>query len=286
MFRLNLDKVQEGGMIIGRGGNGGVYPYGDPQTSNWVVKIIHTISLIHFLRALSEIILGLSCDHFAIVPTVGFNWKQVTFHAEQSQFKIYIKMARMQQNLRTFIGKKRQNLSLKEIVKIFYALASALDYLHQRRIAHRDIKPNNILLDHQNNVFLSDVGSAIRVHEDEKSYTVSIAEGTLQYEPPEIAKFKGKVHKKAFFKGDIWSFGLTLLQLCSLDLKTFSDKEEDKKDQINRMLKQIEVIYNKSLANVLRKLVEWDPEERPFAHDVCKYLKNNFSHLLVNLIDT
>ena len=56
---------------------------------------------------------------------------------------------------------KGTRLSLEHIVHYVKQIASALDYAHQQRVIHRDVKPENMLLTANNEVMLSDFGISV-----------------------------------------------------------------------------------------------------------------------------
>ena len=55
-------------------------------------------------------------------------------------------------------------LALKQIIPFIKQAASALDYAHQQKLIHRDVKPANMLLGQQKQLLLSDFGLALLIH--------------------------------------------------------------------------------------------------------------------------
>ncbi len=91
-------------------------------------------------------------------------------------------------------------------------VASALDFAHRNEVIHRDIKPDNILLDEDGNAYLADFGIA-------KDLTASIAQqqtgadavvGSLDYLSPEQARCEPVTPRT-----DIYSLGVTLYEMIT-----------------------------------------------------------------------
>eukprot|EP00271_Cylindrocystis_brebissonii_P013221 TRINITY_DN328_c0_g1_i3.p1 TRINITY_DN328_c0_g1~~TRINITY_DN328_c0_g1_i3.p1 ORF type:complete len:581 (+),score=98.28 TRINITY_DN328_c0_g1_i3:367-2109(+) len=124
----------------------------------------------------------------------------------------------------------------QEVISVALQLGSALQFLHQQGIVHRDVKPANILLDAQGGVHLSDFGLAAYTAKLEKH---SIANwkggagkptggfhkknmvGTLQYMAAEV--LKREVHSD---KSDVYSFAVTINELAT-GVFPYSDRLTD-----------------------------------------------------------
>ncbi|CAL8096350.1 unnamed protein product [Calicophoron daubneyi] len=106
---------------------------------------------------------------------------------------------------------KNEYFSEKRVWHIFIQLALALRYLHlDKKILHRDLSSNNIMIDEGDKVTITDFGLARQKHWDSSKMLSSV--GTLVYSCPEI------VQSLPYGEGaDIWSLGCVLYQMCAHD---------------------------------------------------------------------
>eukprot|EP01067_Filipodium_phascolosomae_P008650 Filipodium_phascolosomae@DN7432_c0_g1_i1.p1 len=93
------------------------------------------------------------------------------------------------------------------VAHILHETALALQYLHENQQIHRDVKAGNILLTNEGDVFLSDFGVAASL-KDEQTRTTFV--GTPCWMAPEVL-----VQSPYNHKADVWSFGITALQLAN-----------------------------------------------------------------------
>ncbi|KAL2896385.1 CBL-interacting serine/threonine-protein kinase 6 [Bienertia sinuspersici] len=96
----------------------------------------------------------------------------------------------------------------------FRQLISAVDYCHSRGVFHRDLKLENLLLDQDDNIKVTDFGlSAFFDDESDQQMLLRTSCGTPHYVAPEVVSKKGAGYDGA--KADIWSCGVILFVLMA-----------------------------------------------------------------------
>jgi len=283
MFTFKADKLNTD-EILGEGSHGKIYAYQKtPQDVKWVVKHIHASDTNSLLKIFPEIVLGFACDHPAVLPVRGYHIEKRP--GKLKDFEVYIKLPRMKLTLQEKIKeRKRSNkpFSEKEIVTAFYTIACGIEYLHNRRIVHGDIKPSNVLLDEKGAIKLSDAGIAKFIADDETMYTASDNGGTIQYLAPELLVQGQQIKKKDLYKADAWSLGVTMLRLCLLEnnILNASMSQSKLEGSIRELLQRVEGLYNSDLTNSLRGLLEYDCTQRDSIDKVRDRLENNYCEIL------
>uniref|UniRef100_A0A4W5N125 Serine/threonine kinase 32A n=1 Tax=Hucho hucho TaxID=62062 RepID=A0A4W5N125_9TELE len=106
----------------------------------------------------------------------------------------------------------QQNVHFSEsTVKLYVCeIALALGYLRSKRIIHRDIKPDNILLDEHGHCHLTDFNIAAIVKDDLRATSIA---GTKPYMAPELFQPHEGIHPGYSFSVDWWSLGVTAYEL-------------------------------------------------------------------------
>ena len=188
-----------------------------------------------------------------------------TFETEKY---VFIVMEYICADLLSFI-RKREKLSENISKIIFKQIIEGLKYINKKKIVHRDIKLDNILIDLDNTVKICDFGVSKRISEDELMIDHC---GTPGYISPEIYKNKGYEG----FQCDIWSAGVTLYYMLSGNqpFRAYSIKEMEIK-VIKGEFEEIKDISNEA-NDLIKKMLVVDPEKRIKINEILNHpwLKN------------
>ncbi|NXF38959.1 ST32B kinase, partial [Nyctibius bracteatus] len=158
----------------------------------------------------------------------------------------------------------QQNVHFNEgTVKLYICeLALSLDYLQKYHIIHRDIKPDNILLDEHGHVHITDFNIATIVKGSEKASSMA---GTKPYMAPEVFQAFMDGGPGYSYPVDWWSLGITAYELLR-GWRPYEIHSATPIDEILNMFKIERVHYSsawcKGMISLLKKLLTKDPECR------------------------
>ncbi|XP_024849398.1 serine/threonine-protein kinase 32B isoform X1 [Bos indicus] len=158
----------------------------------------------------------------------------------------------------------QQNVHFTEgDVKLYICeLALALEYLQRYHIIHRDIKPDNILLDEHGHVHITDFNIATVVKGAEKASSMA---GTKPYMAPEVFQVYVDGGPGYSYPVDWWSLGVTAYELLR-GWRPYEIHSATPIDEILNMFKVERVHYSstwcKGMVALLKKLLTKDPESR------------------------
>ena len=126
-------------------------------------------------------------------------------------------------------------LKEKDACRLFAQLVSGVWYIHQRKIVHRDLKLENLLLDRNRNVIITDFGFANRF-EHRSDDLMQTSCGSPCYAAPELVISEGAYVGSAV---DIWSCGVILYAMLAGYLPFDDDPANPDGDNINLLYKYI-----------------------------------------------
>ncbi|KAH6808915.1 Protein kinase superfamily protein [Perilla frutescens var. frutescens] len=171
--------------------------------------------------------------------------------------------------LKNYLYKNRKKkLAFKVVVQLALDLARGLSYLHSKKIVHRDVKAENMLLDPQRTLKIADFGVARVEAQNPKDMTGET--GTLGYMAPEV--LDGKPYNR---KCDVYSFGVCLWETycCDLPYSDLSFAEVSHAVVRQNLRPEIPRCCPSSLANIMKRCWDANPEKRPEMDEVVRLLE-------------
>ncbi len=206
MIKIDFNKVDWDSPIAHE-----VYPYG----REWVIKRVLARYTVDLIRSFEEIVLSFRLKHANILPLKGY------FIFSTREHMIYLKYPRMKESLQDYI-KKNKFIEVENINQWFYQIICAVEYMHEQGITHRDIKHANILLDSDSQIKLAGLGISTYLGDEVRKM---ISENdAMKCMAPEVKNDSAKIN---WFKADVWSLGIVLLELYSTSKKDLNYRSDD-----------------------------------------------------------
>nr|KAG5714102.1 hypothetical protein BaRGS_020430 [Batillaria attramentaria] len=202
----------------------------------------------------------------------------VEFHSYfEDDVNVYIVLENCSRKSLVHVLKHRKCLTEPEVRYYMQQLVEGVQYVHNRRIIHRDLKLGNMLLNENMDLKLADFGLATRVDfEGERKMTVC---GTPNYIAPEVLQKKG--HS---FEADIWAVGCTMYALLvgRPPFETTTLKETYLRITENSYVLPPHI--TPSARNLIRRCLNSSPHSRPTLRDImadefftCGYMPRTLS---------
>lgn len=192
----DMDILEE----LGRGGMGIVYKAREKSTGRVVaLKLIMTGTEAQSKRFLREARANVQLNHPHILPVYANGQEQSYSYLTMK----YIQGMTFSESL------TRQEIALDKKLEILSKVCHALQHAHDNNILHRDVKPSNILLDEQNEPYLSDFGLAKFLDQLSSLTQSGQTVGTPFYMSPEQVAAERRNITPAT---DIYSMGVVLYE--------------------------------------------------------------------------
>ncbi|XP_057800993.1 serine/threonine-protein kinase STY13-like isoform X2 [Salvia miltiorrhiza] len=166
------------------------------------------------------------------------------------------------------IRNSKKKLAFKIVVQLALDLARGLSYLHSKKIVHRDVKTENMLLDANRTLKIADFGVARVEAQNPRDMTGNT--GTLGYMAPEV--LDGKPYNR---KCDVYSFGICLWEIyCSnMPYPNLSFAEVSAAVVQQNLRPEIPRCCPTPFANIMRRCWDAKPENRPEMEEVVRMLE-------------
>lgn len=171
--------------------------------------------------------------------------------------------------LKNFLIKnRRRKLAFKVVIQLALDLARGLSYLHSKKIVHRDVKTENMLLDKNRTLKIADFGVA-RV-EASNPNDMTGETGTLGYMAPEV--LNGNPYNR---KCDVYSFGICMWEIycCDMPYPDLSFSEVTSAVVRQNLRPEIPRCCPSSIANVMKRCWDANPDKRPEMDEVVSMIE-------------
>lgn len=195
----------------------------------------------------NEIRIFRSLKHEHIVPFIDY-------FMDSDYYVILMDLC--EKNMYDLLKEKGGKLNEKESILWCRQLLSALTYLHDNRVLHRDVKPENLLIKGEN-LLLGDFGLSYKL--TYKSEKVTTLCGTPNYVAPEVLNMEPYT-----FSCDIWSFGVVFFELLTGHLPFTGEDEKTTFSNIRKVVYTFptSVIISDKTKDLIRKIFVKDIDER------------------------
>lgn len=159
-----------------------------------------------------------------------------------------------------------EKLPALQVLDLLIEITKGLEYIHANNLIHRDIKPDNIMIDHDGNLKIADLGIALDANEGETNDSTEEGQrrivGTPHYISPEQVRGKG-----IDARSDIYSLGATAFHMLTGETPFEGNTSKDiiKKHVVEEprfvsdMNPDVPIIVSELVSRMMSK----KPEDRP-----------------------
>jgi hypothetical protein len=278
---LNMNEIKIMNMI-GKGSYGNIYQVEEVKTNQKLAmkkliadgpdelqKFKNNIALYNSFNLLGK------NSNKNILPYFKYLIKKLDI----TTYSIYITMPLAECDWHKLITDKKNIQSEKVLHKFLKCLAIAGSFLQKSNVAHRDIKPQNVLITKQNEIFLTDFDEAINVKTAIGIYDIR---GSEAYMSPILEKnliLGQKKVKHNVFKSDVYSLGLSFVYAMTKNLEILPKIKKCEDDKVNEKLLRDNIVkggkYSDDFIKTIMKMVAYEEKNRFDFHELAELFKKN-----------
>jgi len=239
--------------------------------SDTLIKSLMTNDPTTLINVIHRITSNSNLAHPHILP-----YKAYHIENESSFWKIFIKVDKLEANLLQVLNMKKesdQEFSKAELVRTFYSLLTALDYLHSSNMCHNNLKSENVVFDKNGNAYLTDI-----ISHNSECQDLAREYGTLKDE----ANF---LQEEDLLTKDLINMGLIFLMMCECkrNLRQPTDNIAKAQEFYKQRVHSIRGKYGKDVADLIGLMINGDVSEKVNVKTLLKFLENNFCHDVLRL---
>ena len=167
-----------------------------------------------------------------------------------SDKKLTLVFEHCDQDLKKYFDSLNGEIDLDVVKSFMYQLLRGLAFCHSNNVLHRDLKPQNLLINKNGELKLADFGLARAFGIPVKCYSAEVV--TLWYRPPDVL-FGAKLYTTSI---DMWSAGCIFAELANAGRPLFPGSDVD--DQLKRIFKLLGTPTEESWSGV-SQLADFKP---------------------------
>lgn len=201
----------------------------------------------------------------AIMKQLDFPFIVAFYEPLDDENNFYLVMELADEGTLLDLINRNQGMSDKQAKRLFYQLVLSLEYLHRhKRIAHRDLKAENVMLDKNGNIRLVDFGLSKGFSESQVFLLTTC--GSPAYVAPEIIR-----ESPYTTAADLWSAGVLLYAMVFGTLPFGGDNLPELLNEIVEKELVVPKHVSPELRDLLGRLMTKDPAQRIRLEDVKKH---------------
>lgn len=156
---------------------------------------------------------------------------------------------------------KIDELGENKILKMYYKILKALQYLHSNNYVHRDIKPENILITKKFKPKLADFGTSVKNNIIANTFC-----GTYEYMAPEVY-----LRCKQNDKVDVWAVGILLYEIMHKRTPFRDDTLQSIKEKLDTKTIYFKIETNELVKDFIYYALKFNPKDRPSISDLLNH---------------